>query len=371
MIEIANKQFCCGCSACYQKCPKHCIVMIEDENGFLYPHVDTEKCINCKKCEEVCSYLNPKKSICPIAAYAVKNNDESIRLQSSSGGVFYSIAESFIHDGGVVFGSRFDKDWQVVHDCAEDKEDLIAFKGSKYVQSKIGETFIQTESYLKAGRKVLFSGTSCQISALYLFLRKEYDNLFTVEIACHGVPSPKIWRDYLHSLNCSNIGYISHKDKSTGWRNYSLTIKDKIGNVLFTEKGSENKYLLAFSQNLSLRPSCFDCPSKEGKSGSDILLADYWGIEHFVPQMDDGKGTSFVCVNSIKGKYMIENLHLEMKEVDYNESTYYNPCIKTSSIKPSNYSQFWNNYKRKGVKTLFSVKRKRRNFFYKLVKRFF
>ena len=190
--------------------------MHEDEEGFLYPLVDFDKCIDCHLCEKTCPCLNQEESQEPLSCYAAKNTDEEIRKQSSSGGIFTAIAERLIAEGGVVFGACFDNNWQVFHTCVETKQGLAAFRGSKYVQSQIGETFKQTESFLKEGRKVLFSGTPCQISGLNHYLRKEHNNLLTIEVVCHGVPSPKIWREYLESLNLMNIGHISHKDKSTG-----------------------------------------------------------------------------------------------------------------------------------------------------------
>ena len=200
MINIEDKKQCCGCSACVQRCPKQCIVMKEDEEGFLYPVADKDVCIDCNLCEQVCPVLRQREEREPLDVYAAFNKNEEVRMQSSSGGVFTALAESIIKEGGVVFGARFNEDWEVVHDYVETVEGLSAFRGSKYVQSRIGCTFSQAEQFLKQGRKVLFSGTPCQIAGLKLFLRKEYENLLSVDFICHGVPSPGVWRQYLNEF---------------------------------------------------------------------------------------------------------------------------------------------------------------------------
>ena len=371
MIQILDKHNCCGCNACVQKCPKQCISMHEDEEGLLYPIVDFAKCIDCHLCEKICPCLNQEESQEPLSCYAAKNTDEEIRKQSSSGGIFTAIAERVIAEGGVVFGACFDNNWQVFHTCVETKQGLATFRGSKYVQSQIGETFKQTESFLKEGRKILFSGTPCQISGLNHYLRKKYNNLLTIEVVCHGVPSPKIWREYLESLNLMNIGHISHKDKSTGWRGYSFTIKNIANKVIFTERAGDNKYLMAFVRNLTLRPSCFSCPAKAGKSRADITLADYWGIEHFVPEMDDNEGSSVICCNTQKGEAFIKHLNIQMEQVDYQKSIYYNSCIFKSSNEPVERQQFWSGYKCQGIKALLSLKSKKQNILKRVIKRLF
>lgn len=206
MISITSKEMCCGCAACEQRCPKSCIVMREDEEGFLYPQTDMSKCIDCGLCEKVCPVLNQGEKRKPLYVYAAKNKNPQIQLYSSSGGVFTHIAEQIIQNNGVVFGARFDENWAVKHDYTETLEGLAAMRGSKYVQSRIGSTYQQAKDFLEAGRLVLFSGTPCQIRGLKLFLAKEYENLLTVDLVCHGVPSPEIWRQYLHEIIATGGG---------------------------------------------------------------------------------------------------------------------------------------------------------------------
>ena len=197
MIEIINKTDCCGCSACEQACPKRCISLLPDKEGFWYPQVEKSACIDCGLCEKVCPVLNSKPERKPLHVYAAINKNEEIRAKSASGGMFTLIAQRVIDEGGVVFGVKFDEHWNVVFGYTETIEGLEAFRRSKYVQAWVGESYKQAKSFLDTGRKVLFTGVPCQIAALLLFLRKPYDNLLTVDLLCEGVPSPKLWKRYL------------------------------------------------------------------------------------------------------------------------------------------------------------------------------
>lgn len=201
MISIKDKQDCCGCGACAARCPKQCITLQRDSEGFLYPQVDAQLCIECGLCEKVCPVLHqaPKEQH-PRQTLAAVNRDESVRETSSSGGVFTLLAEKVLARGGVVFGARYDEQWQVVIDYTESIEGLAAFRGSKYVQARTADTFKQCEAFLKAGRQVLYSGTPCQIAGLHRFLRKSYPNLLAVDFICHGTPSPKVWSKYLDEV---------------------------------------------------------------------------------------------------------------------------------------------------------------------------
>lgn len=198
MIQITNKEDCTGCSACYNICPKKCIKMDADNEGFIYPIVNLEECIHCNKCNKVCPIINPyKKRNKYQQVYASINPINKIRLKSSSGGVFYAISDLILQQGGIIYGATFDNKWNVIHTKAENKEQLLKLMGSKYIQSNINSTYNNIKEDLKSGYKVLFCGTSCQVSGLNHFLGKEYENLFTVELLCHGVSSYKIWINFL------------------------------------------------------------------------------------------------------------------------------------------------------------------------------
>ena len=346
MITITDKSQCCGCSACAQRCPKQCISMQMDNEGFLYPQVDISKCIDCHLCEKVCPVINQYEARTPLNVYAAKNSDDEVRHQSSSGGIFTLLAEQTIKDGGVVFGACWDKEWNVKHDTVDNISDLYRFRSSKYLQSVIGDNYLKAEHFLKTGRKVMFTGTPCQIAGIKHFLRKEYDNLLTVEVICHSVPSPGVWQQYLTTrLNTlkwekSDIRNISFRDKKTGWKTYSFVIENKDGNS-FIELSSKNAFMRGFLADLYTRPSCHACPAKQLKSGSDITLGDFWSIESLMPEIDDDKGVSAIIVNTDKGKQVLHNINVELHEVQYNELTTRNPALVKSFHKTPKRTEFF------------------------------
>lgn len=352
MIRIIDKQDCCGCEACVQVCPRHCIYFEEDNEGFLYPRVDTSICIDCGLCEKVCPILNRQAPRESLRICAAKNRDEKVRLASSSGGVFTSLAQKVISQGGVVFGVRFNELWEVVHGYTEITEGIADFRTSKYVQSRIGNSFRDTLYFLRKGRKVLFTGTPCQIAALKQFLRQDYDNLLTVDIICHGVPSPKVWKMYLEDVKqnaCQgensvssplvhsvSEGYtlrssedvkiksISFRDKRVGWKKFSFaltlskTLADgKQNTVLLSHIHRDNPYMKGFLDNLYLRPSCHRCRFKKFQSKSDISLADFWAINKVFPDFYDSKGVSLVFVNTNKGESLMEACSFEYRNTSF------------------------------------------------------
>ena len=375
MINIIDKKNCCGCNACVQHCPKSCITMQEDEEGFLYPIVDQEVCIDCGLCEKVCPVLNQGEERKPLQVYAANNTNEEIRMQSSSGGVFTLLAETIIQEGGVVFGARFNDDWEVIHDYTETQEGLATFRGSKYVQSRIGDSYCQAEQFLKKGRKVLFSGTPCQIAGLNLFLRKEYNNLLTVDFICHGVPSPGVWKSYLEELialqgnrknsvlshskpiilnSIRDISRIEFRNKRLGWKKFSfaLTLSVPIGHgtkntVLLSEPYNENIFMKGFLADLYLRPSCYACPAKCLKSGSDITIGDYWGIQNVMPEIDDDKGICCLMVNTDKGRQLLSSKEwIEYRKSDYSTVIKYNMACVVSVAPNLKRKLFFDKYQR-------------------------
>ena len=347
MIEIKDKTRCMGCHACYNRCPVQAIEMVEDEKGFKYPQVNKEKCINCGLCERVCPILNQRKVENTPKAYAVKNKNEEVREKSSSGGMFSLLAEKVLQDGGVVFGVAFDENWQLKHIYVENIEDLQIFRGSKYLQSIVGETYSKLKDFLIEGRKVMYTGTPCQIEGLKSYLGKEYENLFTQDIICHGVPSPKVHERYLKYLRdkykTKNIKNIIHRTKINGWKNWCVNIK--FDNSEYIKAHEQDPYMQAFLRNTSLRESCYNCQFKKKHRISDITLADFWGIENIAPEMDDDRGTSLVIINSEKGKKIFEQIKdkINYKQVDFEEAIQYNPSM-TTSVKPDpNRKKFFEN----------------------------
>ena len=340
--------------------------MREDEEGFLYPTVDAAECIDCGLCEKVCPFLNNSDERKPQSVEVAINPDLNTRLASSSGGVFSLLAEHIIQKGGVVFGARFDSQWRVIHDYTDTIDGLAAFRGSKYVQSEIGSSYKDAKRFLDEGRTVMFTGTPCQINALKRYLKKEYDNLHTVDIVCHGVPSPKIWNDYLRHINPNNeeIQSINMRDKSRSWSKYSYRI-DTEKAPLYDDYAANSEYLRMYINGFSVRPSCFNCPVKGGRSQSDITLADAWGIKEVFPDMDDEKGASVVCLNSEAGTDLYNAISKESRlfpsEVFYKA----NPSFHTSAKESQYRTLFWERYLEKGIAAYKDIKEKMKQPLYK------
>lgn len=316
MIEIKDKKDCCGCHACASICAHRAITIQADAEGFLYPVVNKDACTDCGLCEQVCPVIHQSSPTLPLKVYAAQSYDEDLRHQSSSGGIFTLLAEAVIQEGGVVFGAKFDKEWNVIHAWTEAIDGLAAFRGSKYVQSTIRDTYKEAKAFLQQGRKVLFTGTPCQIAGLKRFLRKDYDNLLTVDVVCHGVPSPFVWQKYLDEM-CSKgkITDISFRDKTNGWSKYGFRLcSSAIKESCLLQPSSENVFMSSFLSRLSLRPSCHSCPSKNGKSESDLSIADFWGIEKYNSKFADNKGTSAVLVHTNKGKELLDKTNALKEE---------------------------------------------------------
>jgi len=259
----------------------------------------------------------------------------------------------------VVFGTIFDEEWQVKHDYTVIKEGLIKYLGSKYVQSEIGNTYKIACDFLKADRKVLYSGTPCQIAGLRKYLRKDYHNLLTVEIVCHGVPSPAVWNSYLLKINPQNrkIIDINLRSKKRGWKHYSYLIKAE-NETLVDEYASKSEYLQGFSLNLILRPSCFACPAKSLKSGADITLADCWGVESKPEIPNDDRGVSAVIVNTPKGQEFFESINVEHYDLDYEFIKGYNPSVVDSPKEPYCRKLFWRLFPQHGITAVSIIRKK-------------
>ncbi len=325
LLDKLVKKDCCGCFACASICPKQCISMVADNEGFLYPQIDDNKCVGCGMCENVCPVASRLTKGEPKLVFAAKNPDEDVRMQSSSGGVFSMIADWVITQGGVVFGACWNDKWEVVHDYTETNYGISKFRGSKYVQSRIGNSYKQAEQFLKKGRIVLFSGTPCQIAGLTKFLKKDYNNLFKVDIICHGVPSPLVFKKYIdekiiqiqmeikdkHNVYCMDgnkecvkIKEISFRDKRNGWKNFgfNMVVSYADGETKsYYEPKDKNLFIKGFLHNIYLRPSCYCCRFKSFRTCSDLTLGDYWGIDAC---FDDDKGTSVITINTDRGKHL-------------------------------------------------------------------
>lgn len=278
--------------------------------------------------------------------YAVKHKDEKIRAASRSGGIFTALSDLILADGGIVYGCVLTEDFTAVHIRAESVAERNRMRGSKYIQSKLGDTFKNVQKDLDAGKRVLFSGTSCQVAGLKQFLRKEYSNLFCVDIVCHGVPSTVVWKRYLHWQEQKNHGKVVKVDfrnkKDFGWHAHIETL------WFDNEKSaSSSVFKMLFYGHTILRPSCYECPYKSVMHPGDITIADYWGIEKAAPEFDDNKGISLVLVNNEAGEKAFEKVKegLVWKQTKLEDSM--QPPLKAPFPKPDNREQFWSDFENK------------------------
>ncbi len=310
--------------------------MLGDPEGFAYPKTDSAKCVGCGACDRVCPALNvPEFSEKIPQTFLAVNRDEAVVGSSSSGGVFSALADKVTKAGGTVCGAAFDGDFSVHHILAENSEELEKLKTSKYVQSNTGDIYSAVRRELKGGRKVLFSGTPCQVNAMRLFLGKEYENLLLVDFICHGVPSEKVWLKYLKDVaKGTRISSVSFRDKSVGWNRFSLKIDYQSGTYLC--EFSNDPYMKLFLSDNILRPSCYNCPAKGNNRFADITIADAWGMDNETTWSFDDKGLSLIFVHTDKGSEYIESLKadLDLCDADYSKAISNNPNAVTSASVP-------------------------------------
>lgn len=348
MKEVINKFNCTGCSACMNSCPKNAIRMEYSREGFLYPKIDTDKCINCNLCKKICPVLNTSKNISKNSCYVGYIKNDKVIMNSSSGGIFYVLANNILENNGIVIGAAFDKKNKLQHIAIEEKKEINKLMGSKYIQSNLNNIYSYIKERVKK-RKILFVGTPCQVAGLKAFLKKEYDNLITVDLVCHGVPSPKLFEKYIKYIEKKNndklINY-NFRDKSTGWDTYST--KAKFKNKEIKELFSNNYYMNLFLSDNALRESCYNCNFKLGNKYSDITLGDFWGIKNYHKEMYNKKGTSAIIINTEKGSTIFDSIKdkLTYKQCNIEEIVNDNPSLKYSSKKNQNRETFYDDINR-------------------------
>lgn len=344
-VHSVAPEDCCGCSACFNICPVQAITMQEDREGFKYPKIDERSCINCGKCEKACPVLHAEtaeRTLHP-AFYAVWNRQDEARLSSSSGGVFRVLAEDVLADGGVVYGAAFDVHNRLRHVRAESADALVPLTGSKYVQSEIGTAFCQVRADLKNGRRVLFTGTPCQVAGLYAFLGGDDANLLTADVLCHGVPSPAVFERYLESLGVGEKCRIEFRNKDNGWKKFSLVVGERVHETLHI-----NAYMQGFLSNLYLRPSCASCRFVGCRRSGDLTLGDFWGAGNFCKRYDDDKGTSLVLLNSPKARLIFQTLQDKFslaEQVPSDSAVPFNPTLVHASKPDARRAAFFDDFK--------------------------
>lgn len=327
MIKIIDKEQCTGCGACLSSCAHSAISMQCDDEGFEYPVIDQNLCVDCGLCQTNCPVihfdLNKNKAYSNVQqGFAARNINLPQRLISSSGSIFPPIAEWILENGGIVVGTAYDEDYNAKHLIVENKEEIRLLQGSKYLQCKAdNSTFKRVRNELRKGRLVLYSGMACQVEGLKSFLHKEYANLYTIDLICMGIPSPKVWQIYLKTFFKGEIiKHVNFKEKSVGWDSFCFHIEtDKQS---FKENGMNNLYLQSMFRSWNMRLSCFNCPFKNAERLSDFTLADCWGAYKRLPEINDNKGLSSVIVHSKKGldlwnklKDRIERRELSIEDI--------------------------------------------------------
>ncbi len=349
-LDIIPTNDCCGCEACANICSKGCIVMRPDKQGFLRPYFDNELCTHCNLCRKVCPITKERAQTISPQIFACKNLNDTIRAQSTSGGVFSSLAEYIITKGGIIYGATYNTTFEVEHTRIYTIEDLAGLRGSKYAQSHIGECFKMVKKDLQNGELVLFSGTPCQIAGLQSYLGKNYDKLYCIEVVCHGVPSPLIFRHYLNYLEKkynARITSFCFRDKKDSWQRYSLSAQFDNGYTM-RQLGATNSYQRGFIADLYTRPSCENCHFKSFLSGADLTLGDFWGSSILGNEYNDDRGISLVCINNHKGHELFNNIknnNIDVRPSTLEEATRFNPCIIRSTTIHSKSTLFWDRYK--------------------------
>lgn len=341
MPILAPKQYCVGCTACAGICPKQCIKMKKTPDGFAYPDIaHSANCIKCGMCESVCPVLHE----CVIktglpAAYAALSKEESVRMNSSSGGIFTELAKIVISQNGAVYGAAYDEKFEVYHCCVDNADELYRLQGAKYAESCLGNSFIDILDRLKQNQMVLFSGTPCQVAGLKAFVRKDFDNLICVDFVCHGIPSPMAWETYVEYRAKEDAGgklpySINMRSKETGWSRYQYSnLFEYEDGKQYSTISSQNLFMKLFVEDYISRPSCADCKFKGYNRVSDITLGDFWGIWDIDPDMDDNKGTSVVLIHSDKGQNLWRDIGSEIKykEVSLEQTSQQNLSMLVSS----------------------------------------
>ena len=346
---LPERDLCTGCGACAAVCPKDCITMTGDAEGFLYPKIDQARCVDCKQCEKICPVFRQPKVAETVQFVAARNTDSHVRQESSSGGVFTAVAQEVLREGGAVCAAVYNEDFGVEHRIAFTVEELAPMRGAKYVQSHAGHLFRNLKALLTDGKPVMFVGTPCQCAALRSYLGREYENLLLVDLICHGVPAPGVWSAYLDrrrklDADGQNLTSVNLRDKTTGWSRYAYSVRIGYSDgTSYLMPQQRDRYMNGFVGNLFLRPSCGRCSFKGIGRCSDLTLGDCWGIWDSHPEFDDNKGTSLLMIQSPKGQRLWNSVCHGFDTLELTEEavTKYNPSAMYASEPRANRAEFF------------------------------
>ncbi|MDD4320924.1 MAG: Coenzyme F420 hydrogenase/dehydrogenase, beta subunit C-terminal domain [Acidaminococcaceae bacterium] len=344
MIELFKEKIeCCGCAACMNICPELAITMKTDENGFIYPNINADLCIECGLCLKTCAYQNiPSTANKPFGTYVAVNKNKTVLLNSSSGGIFAALASIIFEKKGVVFGCAFNENMEPKHICVDNSSDLKTIQGSKYVQSNIATTYTEVKHFLQQGKFVLYTGTPCQIAGIKSYLGKGYDNLITADIICHGVSSEAFFKGYIKHLEEKLKGKVidfKFRDKSRGWGLRGKVVFEKNGALRekFIEP-IESYYYKYFLVGDIYRENCYECKYANGRRQGDLTMGDYWGIEKFHPVIETQNGVSVLLVNSSKGMALLPKLgnYLDLTSSTFEQARAENEQLRQPTSKSKN-----------------------------------
>lgn len=335
MIEVRDTRLCCGCTACYSSCPYGAIEMRQDALGFKYPEVDSAKCVDCGLCDSVCAFqtsaaenVHKCSDDFDLKVFSAIHNQDDVRKLSQSGGVYTAFSDVVLSRGGVVYGAGFRPDFTVSHQRAQTSSERDSFRGSKYVQSDMEDTFRAVKDDLAAGRYVMFTGTPCQVAGLSSYIPDDMKpNLFLVDFVCHGVPAPAVWKDYLAYI-CKGRKIIKadFRDKSFGWKIHRESFEFEDGG-----RKSAETFRVLFHKNIMLRSSCSVCPYDVFHRSSDVTVGDFWGYDELCPDRDNSEGISMVICHTDKGRMLLEeassDISISQESLDYDFVTRNNPNL--------------------------------------------
>ena len=348
-IKKISPQHCYSCRSCEQICPKRCISMQETPEGFLYPHIKSELCVDCGMCLSHCpAHVLPEQYNFTKKYFAGKLKNKNEIIKSSSGGAFAGFARYVLENGGIVYGAAFTEDFSVMHCRIESVEELKKLQGSKYVESNMGETYSEVQNSLKNGKKVLYSGTPCQIAGLRKFLACDYENLYTIDLICHGTPSRKLFKKYIEWLGNKfkgNIIYYNFRDKQSGGWSCGGKAKTKTKTKTKTINGYNDPYYHSFLKSYTYKMSCYNCNyANIKKRPGDITIGDFWGVSYFYPQFYSEKGVSEIITNSQKGLSLFETAanNFDFIPITYEQAVYQNGNLTAPSKMPERRKTIYN-----------------------------
>lgn len=351
-VDLIKDADCVNCTACKYICPVNCIEMSINEEGFSRPVIDYNICIKCGRCYQTCPSVHISSQKKKPAVLAMINRENEVRMKSSSGGVFYNLARWIINQEGLVCAASLNQNGVLKHIIINNIEDIEKCTKSKYVESALNDVYIEIKKNLDGQKKILFVGTPCQVYGLQCFLGKEYEQLYLVDLVCHGVPSPKVWAEYLEDMEKekqSSILDVSFRDMSIdGWKNFGMRIKFANGEE-YVDTQDQNWFMFGFLQGYINRKSCYQCKYKGLNRRSDITLADFWGVDDYIKRFNDNKGTSLVYVNSNKGIEIIKAVREEffIRKITVKDFKNINTAYISSSQNIENRDYFFKKYSQK------------------------